>query len=206
MGYNAATFTNAEDHLWRPIESVGVRLVRGDWSSPISERPGETSVLGTMSKATGVAFDLPKDAEWEYACRAGSSGKRGRGTSGLEMTESEVKQTASYGNKETAVVGAKAPNAWGIYDLYGNVWEFCLDYRLSGADWYQSFGGKGYADPVVDPFVNTGSTTDQHVDRGQSYTGGLTQFRAAYRSYYTHSYGGGATAQGFRVRAPAVAE
>ncbi len=78
-------------------------------------------------------FDLPTEAQWEYACRAGTSSSL---NSGKEIT---VKNGSCYNLEEVAwyennsggkphPVGLKLPNAWGIYDMHGNVWEWCRDY------------------------------------------------------------------------------
>ncbi len=77
---------------------------------------------------------LPTEAEWEYACRAGSSGAYGR-IDPLEMM-------AWYGESGSAPhpVGQKRPNAWGLYDMHGNVWEWC-------ADWYGDYPDRAVTDP-----------------------------------------------------------
>ncbi|WP_327371529.1 formylglycine-generating enzyme family protein [Streptomyces sp. NBC_01217] len=87
-------------------------------------------------------YRLPSEAEWEYACRAGTSGTR----------YGELDEIAWYrGNSGGAVhdVGTKAPNAWGLYDMIGNVWEWCWDVydpRVYGP--YRVFrGGGGYDHP-----------------------------------------------------------
>jgi formylglycine-generating enzyme required for sulfatase activity len=96
---------------------------------------------GWLSKKEGKEYRLPTEAQWEYACRAGSTTRYCFGDS-----ESELGDYAWYGkNLEgwgTKPVGGKRPNAWGLYDMHGNVWQWC-------ADWYD----KDYyaASPVDDP-------------------------------------------------------
>ena len=78
---------------------------------------------GPRSK-TGLKFDLPTAAEWEFACRAGSSTKYCNGD-----TEADLAKVAwYYGNSGGAIheVGTKEPNAWGLYDMHGNAWEYTL--------------------------------------------------------------------------------
>lgn len=97
------------------------------------------------SRPAGYEFDLPTEAQWEYACRAGTKTSL---NSGKEIT---VKNGSCYNLEEVAwyednsdarphQVGLKLPNAWGIYDMHGNVWEWCRDYY-----------GNYPTDDVVDP-------------------------------------------------------
>jgi formylglycine-generating enzyme required for sulfatase activity len=79
-----------------------------------------------------MSFRLPSESEWEYACRAGSTGKWCFGDD-----ESKLKDYAEYeGNndKQTRPVGGKKPNDWGLHDMHGNVWEWCLDVYASNDD------------------------------------------------------------------------
>ena len=93
--------------------------------------PKSSSFLGLLRIKTGIDFDLPSEAQWEFACRAGhGSGYWGDGS--LIQTDSSenlgriAHYTLNSGNT-TAIVGSYAPNSWGLYDMHGNVWELCLD-------------------------------------------------------------------------------
>ena len=85
----------------------------------------------------GYAFDLPTEAQWEYACRAGSVAAFNDG-SGLEGPDGQCPGLDAlgwhHGNSERAThpVGQKRPNAWGLCDMHGNVWEWCRDYYEDG--------------------------------------------------------------------------
>ncbi|MEV4238854.1 formylglycine-generating enzyme family protein [Nocardia sp. NPDC049737] len=90
--------------------------------------------------ADSDGYRLPTEAEWEYACRAGTSGPR----------YGELDEIAWYrGNSAEHVheVGGKLPNAWGLYDMLGNVWDWCWDiYDAEVYDSYRVLRGGGWSD------------------------------------------------------------
>jgi len=101
----------------------------------------------SINSAEDIAFDpkangfrLPTEAEWEYACKAGTTGIR----------YGELDSIAWYkGNSEKAThgVGIKEPNAWGLYDMLGNVWEWCSDiYDETVYGSYRIIRGGGWSD------------------------------------------------------------
>ncbi len=115
------------------------------------------------------AFRLPSEAEWEYACRAGTITRFSFGES-----DGDVKQYAWLsvkGERKTHPVGGKLPNAWGLYDMHGNVWEWC-------ADWYgeYEFSLKGVVSDPID-LVSQGS----RVLRGGAWNSSSKGCRSAER-------------------------
>ena len=132
---------------YRPAESVSYSGLRGVSSS--KDEPTETSFIGKMLKrcksknaATGVydvevkGIDLPTEFQWEYACRAGTTapfnGADSTGTSAEQMAR-VGRYSGNCGDKkggdyeQHTKVGSYEPNAWGLYDMHGNVWEWCRD-------------------------------------------------------------------------------
>jgi len=125
--------------------------------------------LNGMGLGLGT-FRLPTESEWEYACRAGTS------TAfywGEDSSYSEIGNYAWYSGNSgstTHEVGQKRPNAWGLYDMSGNVWEWCHD-------WYGDYP----SGPVIDP---TGpSSGSVRVFRGGCWNYYPSVFRSAYRSW-----------------------
>ena len=96
--------------------------------------------LDATQRFDGSGYRLPTEAEWEYACRAGSEGVR----------YGDLKDIAWYrenSNGGTMPVGRKQPNDWKLYDMLGNVWEWCSDvYDPSVYKTYRVFRGGGWAD------------------------------------------------------------
>jgi formylglycine-generating enzyme required for sulfatase activity/Tfp pilus assembly protein PilF len=131
------------------------------------------SKLNAKTCGQGGKFVLPTEAQWEYACRAGSKTRYYFGDDESQL--GEYAWYAANSGSTSHEVGGKKPNAWGLYDMHGNVWEWC-------ADWYDpEYYGKS---PMDDP---TGPTTgSNHVYRGGSWLPGSSPryCRSAHRLNY----------------------
>ena len=130
----------------RPVETVTWKDAVVFCNS-LSEKSGLISCYSLSEDNDEIIFDqtangfrLPTEAEWEYACKAGTSGIR----------YGELDLIAWYkGNSErtTHNVGLKEPNSWGLYDMLGNVWEWCSDlYDTEVYGSYRIFRGGGWND------------------------------------------------------------
>ncbi len=208
MGTRPSYFNNENDYMTRPVEQVSYDEIRGASSMAGAGWPkyGHTvdydSFMGKLQMKTGLVFDLPTEAQWEYACRAGTvsalnSGQNLSNPTGYDDALNEVGRywhnggsgyfqgcSTTYG---TAKVGSYLANAWGLYDMHGNIWEWTLD-------WYNETYDKG----VVENPKGASSGTSR-VGRGGRWTDGNSRYcRSADRGsdgYASRKYYG----NGFRV-------
>ena len=121
-----------------PAYYVSYNDIRGSSSGarwPASSAVDASSFLGRLRAKTGLDFDLPTEAQWEYACRAGTATTYYWG----DAMDGAYAWYYNNSGRTTHPVGTRLPNDWGLYDMSGNVWEWCRD-------WY---GTLDYgADPV----------------------------------------------------------
>lgn len=162
-----------------PVDRVSYNEIRGSTNGvkwPSSSAVDSSSFIGKLRARTGLDFDLPTDAQWEYACRAGTTTTYSYGDSprgGYMWYEDNADSQAHY-------VGTKLPNTWGLYDMHGNVYEWCLD-------WYGSLTS-GVTDPKGP------SSGSNRVLRGGSWFSGASACGSSCRSYtspssYSDKYG-----------------
>ena len=131
------------------------------------------SFVGLIRSRTGLDFNLPTEAQWEYACRAGTTSSYNNGGD----SEDDLKLLGRYSGNTSdgkggysgahTVVGAYLPNAWGLYDMHGNVWEWCLD-------WYGELSSN-----MTDP-TGPSSGSSRNL-RGGSYYNGWDRLASPYR-------------------------
>jgi formylglycine-generating enzyme required for sulfatase activity len=127
-----------------------------------------------LSKKTGKAYRLPTEAEWEYACRAGSKTAYSFGDD--PKTLGDYAWFEGNSDEHTHKVATKKPNPWGLYDMHGNVMEWCIDHY--GKDSYAKFpADKATLGPVLLPTDKRFS----HVARGGSWTDPAGLLRSAAR-------------------------
>lgn len=132
-----------------------------------------------------MVFTLPTEAQWEYACRAGTTSRFHSGDA-----DSSLSRAGWFGENwekgKTHPVGQKIANKWGLYDMHGNVWEWCLDYYNPSRS-----GG-------VDPEASIpGLIGERRVNRGGSWLDLAPSCRSAKRRYDSPRFRGSAV--GFRV-------
>ena len=156
-----------------PCGEVGNRPVeRVSWHDAVE-------FCARLSNLTGIHYSLPTESQWEYSCRA-------RTTSPFHYGETITNNLANYDTnytyadeaegqyrQETTEVGSFLPNAFGLYDMHGNVWEWCLD---NSHDHYKGAPNDGTA------WLESNHTTT--VMRGGSWDYNPRNCRSAYRRFY----------------------
>ncbi len=199
-----AYYNNASYRSMRPVEQVSYNEIRNaansgtantayDW--PNDPNPG--SFLGILRTRTGIDFDLPSEAQWEFAARAGNGSTKWGDGSGIVNTDTDgnLNSLGRYqrnggkpgssdpaasvnADNATAIVGSYSPNDWGLYDMHGNVWEWCLDWR---EDDITSFNGRVNIDSSDPSKTLSGASGSGRVGRGGAWNAGAGYCRPAYR-------------------------
>jgi formylglycine-generating enzyme required for sulfatase activity len=191
MGNWPSRFNDTAYRDSRPVEQVSYYMIRENPNNsaispnwPQSSQVHVDSFMGRLRAKTGLTtLDLPTEAQWEYACRAGTttalnSGKNltneGSCPNMSEVGRYEYNHPGGWSGSPdvstdggTAKVGTYLPNVWGLYDMHGNVWEWCLD-------WYED-----YHAPTTDPVGAASGSL--RVERGGSWYYGAGYCRSACR-------------------------
>jgi hypothetical protein len=149
MGDNPADFS---DDLENPVENVS-------WDDV------QIFLQRINDLAPEMVVRLPSEAEWEYACRAGTTSAF---SFGMEIDDDQVNYDSNFG--QTVPVKVAPANPWGLYQMHGNVWEWCQD-------WYDEYP----TGSVIDPSEIVGGT--ERVLRGGSWSDDGEDCRSAYRFY-----------------------
>jgi formylglycine-generating enzyme required for sulfatase activity len=174
IGTNPSYFASGSDAGKRPVEQVSWYDAVA-FCNRLSEMEGleKVYVINGTNVYEGFkrnGYRLPAEAEWEYAARGGEKSKN------LTYAGSnDVRQVAWYDDnsgKQPRVVGTKAPNELGIYDMSGNVWEWCWD-------WYGSYESGQQTDPLG------ASLGSYRVRRGGSWDYSAGYLRSAYRDSFS---------------------
>ena len=219
----SAGFTNPNKRMLRPMESVSAAMIRENGSNAENSNawypnpPDSNSYLGVLRNRTQLDFDLPSEAQWEFAARAGHCENEWGDGSPYVYKQSPTAADASivpgrwrfnqsdpgtYQNANsvagpencTALCGSYAPNSFGLYDMHGNVYEFCLD-------WYKAdISALGGAVNVADGAYGSGNYAGKRliVRKGSFWNQSSIQlFRAADRQNEPSTAAG--VANGFRV-------
>jgi formylglycine-generating enzyme required for sulfatase activity len=162
-GSNPSFFTGLADSPSRPVEQSA-------WVDC-------NAYLAQISTLAGVTLRLPTEAEWEYACKAGTHGN-------YSCADADIDSHVWYdlnSSGTTHEVGSKLANPWGLYDVHGNVWEWCEDWHDPG---YYSVS------PADDPQGAVSSPTSERVSRGGAWEQLADECRSAQRYMYIPSSAG----------------
>ncbi|MCU0392890.1 MAG: formylglycine-generating enzyme family protein [Thermoflexibacter sp.] len=142
---------------------------------------GALEFIQQLNEKTGITFRLPTEAEWEYAARGGNTpSQQGRGQGGgayMYSGSNSIDEVAWYGENsgnKTHEVGLKMPNQLGIYDLTGNVWEWCGD--CYEPDFYEKIG------KLMNPIDK--NKIERYVLRGGAYDCSAENCHIALREYF----------------------
>ena len=167
--------TEVTQELWAAVMGNNPSYFTGNMQRPVECVSWEDcqTFIQKLNRLTGANFRLPTEAEWEFAARGGRS-SRGYQYSG----SSNLGDVAWYDDNSsntTHPVKTKSPNELGIYDMSGNVWEWC-------SDWFGSYSSSSQTNPKGP------STGSGRVCRGGGWNGSARYCRSAFRNYYTPSF------------------
>jgi formylglycine-generating enzyme required for sulfatase activity len=170
MGTNPSEFKGdnlpVENVTWYEAVEYCNRLSRQEGRTPAYTINGENVTWNFNANG----YRLPTEAEWEYACRAGTTTPFNTGNN---ITTSQANYDGTYSGK--TAVGSFAPNPWGLYDMHGNVWEWCWDY------WYD-YSSVAQTNP------RGASSGTGGVLRGGSWYNSAQLVRSAFRNYSDPAY------------------
>ena len=155
----------------RPWEGKQNVKEGADYSAVYVSHDDAVEFCRRLSKQEGVEYHLPTEAEWEYACRGGTTTVFSFGDDASRLVQYGWYHNNAWGigEKYAHRVGQKLPNRWGLYDMHGNVWEWCQD-------WYGSYGRQQVVSNPMGP-----AQGNRRVVRGGSFLSHLSNLRSANR-------------------------
>lgn len=200
---NPSNFKTGSDASLRPVEQVkygDVRPTTWPTDGHVFTASDESSCwIARLRARSGIAFDLPTDAQWEFAARAGCDTSLYNGTGVSVMNEAfdaaldKLGWFVANANGTTHPVGLKLPNNWGLYDVLGNVWELVLDKG-------DTTGATIAGDETVDPPGSASCSNPGRCKRGGGWYSPARQCRCAIRGAENETFTNYGT--GFRLMAP----
>ena len=169
--------TEVTQELWNAVMGSNPSYFKGDMQRPVEKVSWDDcqTFISKLNQLTGETFRLPTEAQWEYAARGGNQAQ-GRLYSGSDAIDVVAWYYDNSGGM-THPVKTKGPNELGIYDMAGNVYEWC-------SDWYGDYSSAAQTDPTGP------ATSSNRVDRGGCWLSRATYCRVAYRGHYSPTYSG----------------
>ena len=158
MGGNPSNFQGAD----RPVEQVSWNEAM-EFCRKLTERERAAGRI-----PDDLAYTLPTEAQWEYACRAGTTGDYAGNLDAMAW------YSANAGG-QTHPVGQKQANAWGLHDMHGNVLEYCLD-------WYDNYPGGAVTAP------SGAASSNSHVERGGGWFYDASVCRSTFRGFISPGF------------------
>jgi formylglycine-generating enzyme required for sulfatase activity len=167
------SLADAVTHPSRPYTEMSFGMGKDGYPAIAMTQHAANKYCQWLSAKTGNFYRLPTEAEWEYACRAGTKTAYFFGNDAGKLAE--YAWFDSNSDFKYQKVGKKKPNPWGLYDIYGNVTEWMLDQY--DADYYKQTAGQGTA---IDPW-NKATKSYPHAVRGGSWEDEAPLCRSAAR-------------------------